>query len=300
MEETSLIDVVVLVHGIDDPLGSEKDMLILEQNIKHYFSGEKTNLSELPVSNTCSNQSYSRVSVSSEATLVSPARNLITICSSVNTGKTLTGIESSGRRLACEILEVVSHFDEKVKFFFSIIGHSLGGLFARNCLKHLFEENITIWKRLIPVSFITLSSPHLGVRRPSATGLMRWRNKAIDISGRLYFRGPTMKEMLLEDGDLSMSEKNQPLLWQMALPESNYMKPLKQFRYRTLFSIVKGDFQVPYCSASMSSENPYDRSLPIQIPTTGMVRNHSGFSEKYCASIFDPMQTTQHSKLVQK
>jgi len=104
MEETSLIDVVVLVHGIDDPLGSEKDMLILEQNIKHYFSEKQMNPSELPVFNTSSNQSYSRVSVSSEATLVSPARNLITICSSVNTGKTLTGIESSGRRLACEVV----------------------------------------------------------------------------------------------------------------------------------------------------------------------------------------------------
>eukprot|EP01087_Luapelamoeba_hula_P009965 TRINITY_DN2607_c0_g1_i1.p1 TRINITY_DN2607_c0_g1~~TRINITY_DN2607_c0_g1_i1.p1 ORF type:complete len:313 (-),score=41.12 TRINITY_DN2607_c0_g1_i1:97-1035(-) len=47
---------------------------------------------------------------------------------------------------------------------FSIIGHSLGGLYSRFCIGKLYEWGF--FNHFTPVNFVTFASPHLGSRRP--------------------------------------------------------------------------------------------------------------------------------------
>ena len=65
--------------------------------------------------------------------------------------------------MADEIEETVVTFTEPKKFV--IVGHSLGGLIARSAVGWLYERGY-LGRLLIPVSYVGLAVPHLGVRRP--------------------------------------------------------------------------------------------------------------------------------------
>lgn len=91
------------------------------------------------------------------------------IISSISNEKdTEIGIKIGGNNLAKEIIDAVNNINPKNddQIMFSIIAHSLGGLFARQSLINVFKDEKCI-KHLCPISFITLNSPHLGVRRAS-------------------------------------------------------------------------------------------------------------------------------------
>ncbi|PRP81841.1 hypothetical protein PROFUN_10590 [Planoprotostelium fungivorum] len=221
------MNVVVLSHGIDAPLGNtDRDM--------HYIADR---LRDIP-----------------DFDLIIDAED--------NHGRTREGIDVCGKRLAAEVIEVLEYQKKHVHFRLSLIGHSLGGLIIRSCLKHLYEKEST-WSRIVPVSYMSLTTPHLGVRRP--TGLF---NYFIDFVARLWYNGRT--KLVLEDQD----ETGIPLLFRMSDPDGPYMKALASFSHRYLFAITQNDIVVPYCSASMSSHNPYAvQSKPLSHRIIG----HSGF-----------------------
>ncbi|EOY28014.1 Hydrolase-like protein family isoform 4 [Theobroma cacao] len=115
-------------------------------------------------------------------------RNFLIYASSCNTyTKTLTGVDGAGKRLADEVLQVVKKTESLKKI--SFLAHSLGGLFARYAVAVLYTENDSSGTQsdkvtdssegnlqtsrpsrrgtiagLEAVSFITLATPHLGVR----------------------------------------------------------------------------------------------------------------------------------------
>jgi alpha-beta hydrolase superfamily lysophospholipase len=47
--------------------------------------------------------------------------------------------------------------------YFSVVGHSLGGLYARAMLAPLAAAGV--FDRIQPVNFVTLAAPHLGCRQ---------------------------------------------------------------------------------------------------------------------------------------
>jgi hypothetical protein len=110
-----------------------------------------------------------------------------------------------------------------------------------------------------------LSSPHLGVRKPPSL----W-NYTVNFAAKSYFHGLTsifhfeislklpVKQLFLEDGDFQTNTPK-PLLYQMTDPESPYFQALSEFRHRTLFSLIRGDFQVPYCTSALLPRNYHER-----------------------------------------
>ncbi|KAJ4823162.1 hypothetical protein Tsubulata_019212 [Turnera subulata] len=101
--------------------------------------------------------------------------------------KTFSGIDGAGKRLADEVMQFVKNKEGLKKI--SFIAHSLGGLFARYAVAVLYSENGSKSSQpsevadsllptsqaesssrrgtiagLDPINFITLATPHLGVR----------------------------------------------------------------------------------------------------------------------------------------
>ncbi|XP_059669861.1 uncharacterized protein LOC132315164 isoform X2 [Cornus florida] len=115
-------------------------------------------------------------------------RNFLIHASSCNTyTKTFTGIDGAGKRLADEVMQVVKKKDSLKRI--SFLAHSLGGLFARYAIAVLYSPNASghnqfddlaismnanpetacssrrgLIAGLEPINFITLATPHLGVR----------------------------------------------------------------------------------------------------------------------------------------
>ncbi|XP_052179475.1 uncharacterized protein LOC127792881 isoform X3 [Diospyros lotus] len=115
-------------------------------------------------------------------------RNFLIYASSCNTyTKTFAGIDGAGKRLADEVMQVVKRTESLKKI--SFLAHSLGGLFARYAVAVLYSPDAFgsdhfhevpastntnsktacssrqgVIAGLEPVNFITLATPHLGVR----------------------------------------------------------------------------------------------------------------------------------------
>ena len=77
--------------------------------------------------------------------------------------KTHDGVENGGQRAADEIRAVVESRKDTLRRI-SIIGFSLGGLYSRYVVASLYDEKTKLVCGLEPTHFITLASPHLGVR----------------------------------------------------------------------------------------------------------------------------------------
>jgi len=175
---------------------------------------------------------------------------LLVHCASSNDGflKTHDGIDNGGKRLAKEIEEILEKHKHINKF--SIIGHSLGGLYARYCLGLLYEKNI--FENILPTNFITLATPHLGSRR-SQKG---WLNPIINTVTRLTL-STTGKQLMLEDSE------DQPILWKMAKKDSIWVQGLSKFRSRWLYANVANDIQVYYPTSAVLPRNPFaKKSFP--------------------------------------
>lgn len=76
--------------------------------------------------------------------------------------RTYDGVDHGGQRIADEIQHLAARMPQLQKF--SMIGHSLGGLYNRYCIGLLLSRGF--FDRYEPMNFITLASPHLGIRRP--------------------------------------------------------------------------------------------------------------------------------------
>ncbi|KAF3319716.1 lipase [Carex littledalei] len=118
---------------------------------------------------------------------------LIYVSSSNSFIKTFEGIDVAGRRLAAEVENIVEENYGLTKI--SFLAHSLGGLFTRYALAVLYSSddlimgiNITsqntktddskevtsrsgLIAGLEPINFITLATPHLGVRGNKQVGI---------------------------------------------------------------------------------------------------------------------------------
>ncbi|OUM61583.1 hypothetical protein PIROE2DRAFT_62412 [Piromyces sp. E2] len=152
--------------------------------------------------------------------------------------------------------------------YFSIIGHSLGGLISRDVVKHLYstfeKENVQyenymeyIKKKfpfitsIKPCTFLTLSTPHLGSLACNESGsIFKFVEKT---AVRMYcnmLSGRIGKVFTYRDakGD------EKPTL--IRLSQKEYMDVYKKFPNRTLVGCIRHDIPVKFCSAMGNLEHP--------------------------------------------
>jgi hypothetical protein len=162
--------------------------------------------------------------------------------------RTHDGIEVCSDRLTLEIKNFCNKYlSNKEKVVFSMLGHSLGGLIIRHAIVDIFKDDI-LSDILIPVSLMTISTPHLGARKPFGTFTESFVKKSADIYMH-YFLGPTGRELCLSDGTVDKA----PLLLRMSDPSSEYIAMLNKFRSRTVVGASYYDHIVPHCSALITS-----------------------------------------------
>lgn len=75
--------------------------------------------------------------------------------------QTYDGVDRGGERLADEIEALARQMPRLAKL--SMVGHSLGGLYSRYCAGELLSRGF--FDKVAPVNFVTLATPHLGIRR---------------------------------------------------------------------------------------------------------------------------------------
>ncbi|ONI10667.1 hypothetical protein PRUPE_4G060900 [Prunus persica] len=208
-------------------------------------------------------------------------RNFLIYASSSNTyTKTFTGIDGAGKRLADEVMQVVQKTESLKKI--SFLAHSLGGLFARYAISVLYTPddgaNTTIansqtaysWRRgkiagLEPINFVTLATPHLGVRGkkqlPFLFGVPFLEKLAAPIAPIIV--GRTGSQLFLTDG----KPEKPPLLLRMAsdCDDGKFVSALGSFKCRILYANVSYDHMVGWRTSSIRRETevfkPPRRSL---------------------------------------
>ncbi|KAF5183602.1 Hydrolase-like protein family [Thalictrum thalictroides] len=217
-------------------------------------------------------------------------RNFLIYASSCNSyTKTFSGVDGAGRRLADEVKQVVQKTESLKRI--SFLAHSLGGLFARYAIAVLYSSNASSNGQpaenpgsrdksverstfssiqgtiagLDPVNFITLATPHLGVRGkkqlPLLLGVPILEKLVPSIAPILV--GRTGRQLFLTDGQPSKP----PLLLRMAsdCEDGKFISSLGAFKCRIVYANVSYDHMVGWRTSSIRRETelvqPPQRSL---------------------------------------
>ena len=181
---------------------------------------------------------------------------------------TRQGVLPCAKRARQEILQVLnthedaSHLDSLI-----VLGHSFGGVYARAVIKMLVDDDV-IPTRLRPLSFISVASPHLGIRwRPSVlTSIFQY--------GAGVVAGITGTDLLLENNKQGVSTL-------VTIAEGKYLDALALFGERTCYGNIRGDTQVPLCTATLRTRNPYHGKAyaapnPTKYPSIVQLVDESG------------------------
>ena len=150
---------------------------------------------------------------------------------------TCLGIERGGNRIRNEIEQILIEYPSITKI--SLIGSSLGGLYAREVVKQLYDEDnvcLRIKDRyLTGKNFVTLATPHLGV----VNKINKVLYKLARIAYCCYLLPRTVSEFL--------GFGKNPKLRQMA-KNRKYVKPLKLFENKVIYANTTNDNRVSVSS----------------------------------------------------
>ena len=177
-------------------------------------------------------------------------------------------------------------------------------MFARSAIKHLFEDANLYPAYIIPCSFLSLHSPHLGSRRPSqnetllknvmAKTIDFYLDKMIGLSGaELAIRD----HVLLSGNQNESSSKQLPLLLRMSMQDSDFINALNQFKFKTLVSATHFDLIVPFCSSAIVHYNPY--APPEFNKPSARVMSHEGFDNSVQSILFGQVKNESMLRLYQ-
>lgn len=161
--------------------------------------------------------------------------------------KSLRGFKTGGEELASEIVKCIAGNNKLTRL--SVVGNSLGGLYARYAMKILYNESDGTIAGLEPHRFMTIATPHLGVR--NWTFVDDYGYKAPDIIKRVV-----SKVMLSTGKDIFGIKEGIPgeetLLFRMAT-EDSFLTPMRSFSERRLYANLNRDFVVPLGTAAFMS-----------------------------------------------
>jgi hypothetical protein len=180
--------------------------------------------------------------IQKELSLKQPSDSVIVISKSnlYSFTKNMDGIENFGKRLYEEITELLSKYNiDRISF----VGVSLGGVASRVAIRYMYDEKTNkLLNGIIPMNFITLASPHLGVRKEAT--ILSYPVELL--SNSKYIIMDTLDDLYLKT-DFLLNISN---------PESNYIKALSLFQKRKLYSNVINDNRVSYCSGAIFPNIP--------------------------------------------
>ncbi|KAG0286092.1 hypothetical protein BGZ96_009768, partial [Linnemannia gamsii] len=136
---------------------------------------------------------------------------------------------------------------------FSFLGYSLGGLIGRFAMAMLdlegfFTSTEEGGRGVEPVYFVTMATPHLGIRQPSRSRFTQVFNF---LSARMLSR--TGEQLQLVDNYVD----GKPILLVMSEPTSVFVHILAKFKRRVVYSNVRNDRSVPFWTASFSDADPF-------------------------------------------
>jgi hypothetical protein len=155
--------------------------------------------------------------------------------------KTFDGVEVCARRYTTELLSALVRWGgdacgtstEAPLLLFSCVGHSLGGLILRFVVFLLVQDPLFIEKRIRLVSFVSIATPHCGVRDLS------WFSR--NVSALLAKCGSKAHADLLQHTRV-LGE---------TLLEPAFLRALASFQSRTLFASVNNDPFVSFRTSSL-------------------------------------------------
>jgi hypothetical protein len=216
-------------------------------------------------------------------------------CVESNKGKTSDGVAQGGLRVSNEMQEFIQndlkadtcsiHNDDnnddddhenKNKFHvsLSIVGNSLGGLYARYAISCLPQElhfqtstckGEEILKKhwlvnLYLNTFITTASPHIGL----ASNVYYQVPRFMEVSLGRTMRQTGKDLFLIPKGNSQHDQDEEDLIiFQMATDYEKFLQPLSKFKKRvTYVNVFKTDFMVHTSTAGfLSSESTYPHSI---------------------------------------
>lgn len=178
--------------------------------------------------------------------LCSPAGDVLVHCAAANEGRTRDGVAAGGRRLAAEVAEVAARHPSLRTL--TLVGNSLGGLYARHAAAELHDERTGRMAGLEPELLLTIGCPHLGVRRYTYLPLPA---PVINSAAPRLVAGQTAADLLLLDGDGADEAGGAPLLVRMS--EGSFGAALRAFRRRRAYANLRGDFMVPFGTAAIET-----------------------------------------------
>lgn len=177
-------------------------------------------------------------------------------CAACNMDKTFDGVQAGGERLAAEVRQIVAAHPSLRAI--SFIGNSLGGIYSRYAISLLWQPESKTILGLKPITFMSIATPHLGVRRftiiPLPDLLHFTPPLVIGQTGNdLFLRPPPSSSS--NSSSSSSSESDPPLLLKMA-SEKRFLEPLAAFKYRRAYGNLKDDMLVPFGTALFHPEGP--------------------------------------------
>ena len=170
--------------------------------------------------------------------------------------KSLRGLETGGEALASEITRYVRQHPSLTRL--SVVGNSLGGLYARYAMHVLFNPLDGTMAGLKPHRLLTIATPHLGVRNWTFVEDIFGASPAklppgIDLVKRLVARTMLSTGRTVFGFDTA-GPGGRSLLYAMAT-DDKFLLPLRAFTSRRLYANLQKDFVVPLGTAAfLSSE----------------------------------------------
>jgi len=168
--------------------------------------------------------------------------------------RTYDGIDVCAERLVGEIKEHIKIensilWPEKISF----VGYSAGGLIIRYAIGILHDFNF--FDHVKPHKFITVATPHLGVRFSGETSIGPIVDRALPFCSNLY-GGRSLQQLCLLDHD----KQGHELLLELSTPSSRFIFALSLFEI-SFYANARTDRLVAYRTSSVSLDDPY-KNLP--------------------------------------
>lgn len=191
-------------------------------------------------------------------------RVIVLRCPTVASLKTARGIPWLARALSEYVIGELRPLLATGNVNLSFIGHSLGGLIVRYALPLIEEAGVLDPARTRLVSYISICSPHIGIRRTHRAA--SWWSKIVMLACSLSLIGPTGRELMLLDNNNDFPDASEhpspahrtPLLRRMAT-EPRWLDLLRRFDALTALGCLELDWQVPFLSAVMAPSDLHDR-----------------------------------------
>ncbi|KAF9940036.1 hypothetical protein BGZ75_002748 [Mortierella antarctica] len=144
---------------------------------------------------------------------------------------------------------------------FSYLGYSLGGLMGRFALglldmEKFFDPVDQGGRGIEPVYFVTMATPHLGIRKPPESN---WSKLFNYLSSTMLSR--TGEQLQLIDDYID----GKPILLVMSEPGSVFVQALSRFKRRALYCNIRNDRSVPFWTASFSDADPFSELEAMEI-----------------------------------